>query len=299
MYYPIDEAAAKQANTMNSFSDYKAGSATADYKEMVDSAAALAEAKKRQTSPFYHSKIDSLLDSYSRRLANWINATNRNRASCPSILISGGSNFPTAKKKKQNAREEALMHEYDDIKGILGRIKAVGTGPVDLADPHAREILEGQLKDLEKQSADGKAINAYYRKHKTIIGCPVLSEKVAKKMQDAFEEIRQACPIHDAPYPAYELTSIRGKIKRVQERLQQLEKLESIPQEESTIDFDGGQIVKNTEQNRLQILFDEKPDEDTRQALKSNGFRWSPRNGAWQRQLTDNAMRAAKAALGI
>ena len=51
--------------------------------------------------------------------------------------------------------------------------------------------------------------------------------------------------------------------------------------------------------NRLQILFDEKPDEDTRKALKSNGFRWSPKNGAWQRQLTDNAIRAAKTALHI
>ena len=58
--------------------------------------------------------------------------------------------------------------------------------------------------------------------------------------------------------------------------------------------FDGGEIVRNLEADRLQILFDEKPDEETRAALKSNGFRWSPRYSAWQRQLTDNAMRAAR-----
>lgn len=28
--------------------------------------------------------------------------------------------------------------------------------------------------------------------------------------------------------------------------------------------------------------------------LKSYGFRWSPNAGAWQRQLTDNAIYAAK-----
>ena len=28
-------------------------------------------------------------------------------------------------------------------------------------------------------------------------------------------------------------------------------------------------------------------------SLKSNGFRWAPSVGAWQRQLTDNAIRAA------
>ena len=42
----------------------------------------------------------------------------------------------------------------------------------------------------------------------------------------------------------------------------------------------------NREDNRLQVFFDGKPDADTRAELKSNGFRWAPSVGAWQRQLT-------------
>ena len=42
--------------------------------------------------------------------------------------------------------------------------------------------------------------------------------------------------------------------------------------------------------NRLQIFFEGKPDEATRNTLKENGFRWSPKAGAWQRQLNDNTM---------
>ncbi len=61
----------------------------------------------------------------------------------------------------------------------------------------------------------------------------------------------------------------------------------------------SGQIVRNTAQNRLQIVFDSIPDPELRAALKANGFRWSPKNQAWQRQLTDNALRAANSALGI
>ena len=49
----------------------------------------------------------------------------------------------------------------------------------------------------------------------------------------------------------------------------------------------------NREDNRLQVFFDGKPDADTRAELKSSGFRWAPSVGAWQRQLTDNAIRAA------
>ena len=71
------------------------------------------------------------------------------------------------------------------------------------------------------------------------------------------------------------------------------------PQRHNTTKFDGGEIVRNAEENRLQILFDEIPDADTRDALKSNGFRWSPRNKAWQRQLTQNAEYAARRVLGL
>ena len=49
----------------------------------------------------------------------------------------------------------------------------------------------------------------------------------------------------------------------------------------------------NQPDNRLQIFFDEKPDASTRETLKGNGFRWSPKAGAWQRQLNDNAIYAA------
>ena len=68
-YYKINEDAARRAKEMNSFSDYKAGSATAGYRQMVDKAAGIAAAQKRRVDPMYHEKIDRLLDSYARKLA--------------------------------------------------------------------------------------------------------------------------------------------------------------------------------------------------------------------------------------
>lgn len=50
-YYTIDEAAAKRAKDMNSFSDYKPGSATAEYRKMVDRAYALGNSKKGVSIP--------------------------------------------------------------------------------------------------------------------------------------------------------------------------------------------------------------------------------------------------------
>ena len=150
-----------------------------------------------------------------------------------------------------------------------------------------------------KASEDAKKINAYFRKHGTVVGCPVLPESDAKRMQAELDALRERCPFHDVPFPSYELTSMRGRIKRLQDRLGQLARLQSIREGDSDIDFEGGRIVRNADLNRLQILFDDIPDESTRAELKAHGFRWSPRNEAWQRQLTDNAIAAAKDILKI
>ena len=296
-YYPIDETTARISHQMMSMSDYPVNRATNGYRAAVDEAAALVERKKASVSPYYHDKLDALLDRYARRLAQWTNAYNRNGASCPSVMICGPANFPTRKKEKQIAREDALWRERKEIEAILGKIKRIGTGPVDLADPNAREMLTDQLQRLQNTLDTGKAMNAYYRKHKTLRGFPGMSDEAAAKSDEA---IKSAPPFAQTPMPDFELASIRGKIKRIQSRFDELDKLQAAktapqPAEE----HDGFQIVRNAEQNRLQIIFDGKPDEEIRDALKSNGFRWSPRNSAWQRQLTPNAERAARRALGL
>ena len=50
------------------------------------------------------------------------------------------------------------------------------------------------------------------------------------------------------------------------------------------------ELVYNYDQDRLQIFFPSKPDYATIGKLKKNGWRWSPSNSCWQRQLTQNAV---------
>lgn len=299
-YYPINEDTARNAHYMVHMGDYKPGSATVSYRAAVDEAAALVEAQKAKVSPYYHDKLDILLDRYARRLAEWTNDYNRNQASYPSQFISGAGGFNMRKHNKQMAREDSLWKEYDEIKDLLHKMESVGTGPVDLADPHAREILTDQLQKLQARLDRNKAMNAYYRKHKSFAGFPELTDEAADRLDAQFAETRQRCSWIDKPCPDYELTSLRGKIKRVEERIAELDKrAQQAEQPADNTKFDGGEIVRNLEADRLQIIFDEKPDEDTRAALKENGFRWSPRYGAWQRQLTQNAESAARRALGL
>ena len=161
-------------------------------------------------------------------------------------------------------------------------------------------MLADQLQKLQNKLDESKALNAYYRKHKSFDGFPGMSAEAAAKLTASFADTKERCPWVKSPVPDYELTSLRGKIKRVQARFDELDKrAQQAEQPADGTKFPGGEIVRNLEADRLQILFDEKPDEDTRAALKQNGFRWSPRYSAWQRQLTPNAEAAARRALGL
>ena len=290
-YYPINEDAARRAKNMNSFSDYKEGSATASYRKAVDEAAALAERQKARVDPMYHEKIDRLLDLYARKLAENMNAGFSIDARCPSILISGGSNFPVRKKEKQNAARDRNMEEWRRIQGLLDKIKSVGTGGISSDDPQALAKLEAKLAKLEKHQELMKAANAAIRMKDKEKGDKRLAE--LGYTPEEIAELRAPDFAGRIGYPAYALRNNNANIRRIRERVEELKKRQTEPAPEGW-EFDGGRVVVNTDENRLQIIFDGKPDADLRAELKSEGFRWAPSQGAWQRQLTDNAFRAAR-----
>ena len=288
-YYTINEGAARRANDANSYRDYAAGSATAEYRQMVDQAAAIAQRQKERVDPMYHEKIDALLDTYARKLAENLNDHYAIEARVPSILVAGGSNFPVRKKEKQNAARDRNMQEWQDVQGILDKIRSTGMGGISMDDPQAAAKLEAKLVKLESAQETMKAVNAYFRKNKTLEGCPSLTPEQITKLQ---QEMAQSWHLDKSrPYPAYMLSNNNAEIRRIRGRIEQ------VRQHEDTNfagwEFDGGRVEANKADNRLQVFFDGKPDEAARDELKANGFRWAPSVGAWQRQLNKNAYYAA------
>ena len=148
----------------------------------------------------YHEKIDSLLDTYARKLAANMNKGFEIDARVPSILIAGGSNFPVRKKEKQNAARDTNYREWQDIQGLLDKIRSTGMGGISADDPQAVQKLEKKLAGLEKAQETMKAVNAYYRKHKTLDGCPHLSAESIEKMK---ADMASQWHIEDKPYPTW------------------------------------------------------------------------------------------------
>lgn len=287
-YYSINEGAARRAKEMNSFSDYQPGSATAEYRHYVDEAFALAQEQKKRVDPMYHEKIDSLLDTYARKLAANMNHGYEIDARVPSILIAGGSNFPVRQKEKQNAARDSNMQEWQYIQGLLDKIRSTGMGGIRQDDPQAIPKLQKKLAGLEKAQETMKAVNAYYRKHGTLDGCPHLSPENIENLK---ADMASGWHYENKPFQSWELSNNNAEIRRVRQRIESLTRANEVAY--VGWEFDGGHVEANREQGRLQVFFDGKPEADARQQLKENGFRWAPSVGAWQRLLNDNAYYAS------
>lgn len=286
-YYEINEAAAKQAREMWSFSEYESGSKTAEYRAAVDRC----YAKVDKLPDDLKEKGEILADRYARRLAEWYNKQFRIEMMCPSIMISGGSNFPVRKKEKQNAAQDRHYQLYDEIQAIPEKISGLlrGANIIKSSDADAIEQLKAKAEKAEALQAEMKSVNAYYRKHKTLKGYKDYSDEKAAKLDDAIKN-----SMWGVPFPPYELTNNNAKIKNTKARIAQLERLKNEaeaaaeqPKDEYSTDL--FKVVENAEIMRIQLFFDDKPDSDTRTILKKHAYKWSPSNGCWQRQLTNNA----------
>lgn len=274
---------------MSSYFSYVPGRATRFYRAEVDEAAALAERQKGRVDPIHHERIDRLLDTFAWKLADNINRRNEIAARVPSILVAGGSNFPVHKKEKQNQADAAAMEEYRQIRGLLDKIRGAGRGGISADDPAAVDKLKAKLAGLEAFQKKMKAVNAYYRKHGALEGCPQLS---AAEIEELKASMARSWRTQPKPYESYLLTNNNANIHRVKERIEGLGKRSET--EFTGWAFEGGEVKMDRQDNRLRVFFHEKPDQDTCSAMRHNGFKWAPSVGAWQRQLTGNAIYAAK-----
>lgn len=203
--------------------------------------------------------------------------------------ITGRDALPRLRQKSIAAMERGIEHDRKADYYADRAEAAESNTAISSDDPDALKKLREKLEAMEARQRMMKAVNAYYRKHKTLEGCPDLSEAVRAEIETTWARGRYV----GIPFQSYELTNNNGNMKRVRDRIAELERRAASPAPEGWT-FDGGRVEANVEENRLQIFFDAIPDDDTRAALKSHGFRWARSVGAWQRQLTGNAIYAAK-----
>lgn len=198
----------------------------------------------------------------------------------------------TASYNAQCAKAAAILEQVKPKCATADQRERAHTFAVKSDDPEVLDYLHAKLDQLQTAHQTMKDANAYYRKHKTLDDCPGITEKTRNWLENG-HAFASGSPlsVYGCPFPSYELQNSNATIKRVKERIAQLEAAKAAQPVED--EHDGYTYRENTEAMRVQFLFDGKPDDETRTLLKRNGFKWAPSQGAWQRQLNDNGKYAA------
>jgi hypothetical protein len=174
-------------------------------------------------------------------------------------------------------------------KNLAARAAAVGTGGISSDDPDAIQKLREELESLQARQKHMRAVNEAHRRYlkdSTSLDRSPLSESDKKTIRT----YQPAYSWEPHPYPRYRFQNNGANIRRIEKRIAELEQIAARADQPSLItECSGYTVVRNFELNRLQLKFPGKPSESVRRLLKSNGFRWSPAEGAWQRMLNANA----------
>lgn len=182
---------------------------------------------------------------------------------------------------------EKKLNQLTPIEKQLEYIRETGdAGVISSDDPHALEKLKAKLEHYERVHEMMIKANAYKRKHKTLIGFDGgLSEEDCKTLSKT-----------DGPaFAPYQLSGSNRTKKEIKSRIERLEKMANLENKE--YEKSWGKVVLNYELKRIQFFFNEKPSEEVRNLLKSRAFRWSPKNNAWQRVLTNEGIYITKIVL--
>ena len=170
-----------------------------------------------------------------------------------------------------------------------GENKMTYSKAISAGDSQAVEKLTAKLQKCEQLQETMKGVNAHWRKTGTCLGAPGLTDAQAAKMDAKIINARVSW--ERVPFSDYDLKNNYAEIKRLEKRIAEISRNQEVGF--SGWEFFSGRAEANTEMNRLQLFFDEKPNEKERSLLKTNGFKWAPSMDVWQRQLTDNAIYSA------
>lgn len=199
-----------------------------------------------------------------------------------------------SEKRDRNYRAKACgamergFRMMDEAAELESRAASVGTAGISSDDPDAIQKLQEQLD--ERKATQAKMANAN----------KLVRKKDRQGLLDAgwpasVVEQWLTVPSWGGKFRAfepYELSNNNAQIKRIEGRIAQLQRASE--REYQVIEKAGVKAIQNPEINRVQLIFPGKPSYEVRKLLKGRGFRWAPSEGAWQRQLTNSAIWAAK-----
>lgn len=236
---------------------------------------------------------ESEKEHYITKYKDWVRTLFAKHSRIMSAMITGPARFPTRRNEKANNSYDAAYKEFREwrekaLKAIARRIEEAKPAEQKESEEWTRlkrSILSSastikEINDgVNRYSNKALFVSSIYGKVETYAKRGDVS--IVEKAVSYVRELNKQSTIITERHKFFKLVEMAKSVREAQEVKANKEDVE--------IEFEGGKIVKNFSEDRLQIIFPGKPDSETISRLKSNGFRWAPRSTAWQRQLTLNA----------
>ena len=217
---------------------------------------------------------------YLNKWREWLAALSR----CYSVLVTGPARFNNRRHEKMNDYERAARQRLQEwrekvVKRINRQQRLTGWQEV--------ERLQSKLDTLTELHERMKAANKIVRSKK-MSEEEQIDELVALGINEkqAVEILKPTERWQSVGFPTYQLQNNLAKIKATQAAIERHKAMAEA--EDKEIKFNGGRVVVCNSDERMRFYFDEIPSVEVRNLMKRNAFKWSPKNGAWQRQLTAN-----------
>ncbi len=232
-------------------------------------------------------------ERYISKYKEWVKTLFDKHSRIMSSMITGPARFPTRRNEKMNNYYENAVSEFrawreKALKAIARRIEDAKPEEQKADEEWTRlkrsiyssaSTIKGINDGTERGYNKALFVSSIYGKVETYAkrGDVIIVEKALAYVR----ELNKQSSIITERHKFFKLAEMAKAV---------CEALEVRSNKEDTeILFDGGRVIKNYSEDRVQIVFDTKPQPDVISNLKHNGFRWSPRFSAWQRQLTNNA----------
>lgn len=231
-----------------------------------------------------HAQYES---AYIEKYKEWLGAMSR----CFSQMITGAGGWKPAtfrRHERTNAAEHNARERLDNwaekvIKRCNRQERLTGWAEV--------ERLQDKIDKLTRSQEMMKSANKIVR-NKKLSEVEQVDELVALGFdeQTSIEILHPKCDFQSPGFASYTLSNNLAKIKDAQARLDRITSM--LGNEDSEEEHSWGTLAWVYSEERVRFLFDDKPDRDTISLLKSESFKWSPSNSAWQRQITPACKRA-------
>lgn len=220
--------------------------------------------------------------------------------------MGGRADFEERREARKNLYErlakKAEERSQQYLNSNANRILQMTPGQPILVGHHsekkARRLHEKAWSDIGKSIEEDKKQQYYQNKARDMDNTNVIYnddpnaiEKLKAKVE--YLEKQKELIKADENHSAWQLQNIGARIRETKKRISKLEKLENV--EFDDVEFYGGKIIRNKEINRIQILFNDIPNENIRNELKHKGFHWSRKEGAWQREFNEQTIKVTRA----